>query len=298
MKKSLNLSEPVQIYDFDEEALAATNPGSFDLSAGDSSVADPVSICFGSPASVPPQSPLKSKNDTSDDKDVNPKGDLTLFILTSNTDVYKIYPFLPQQLSVSQNWISKMFNYYSLSFNAESEAGIENQAQFLPTLKFAVLLSAPECNVKEQLPPTLQKGKIVGPLLIKPFPEVLYEDDALQLIPMVNDVLTIVTNHSVLAVFDDQSGGMMFENQVVDENDDGMLTTLELVIFHDSNCDIDSAFLQPNTIGSLVLTTSGPTLLQVDFSEWMTDLQKFQEHQNNNHKLHKLQPHWLMFLFH
>lgn len=252
---------PLQRYDFKQEYENNTSKNAFDF---ESSIVDPVSICFASHSinasfldEVTPNSP---------------QNDLTLFLLTSDSSVYKIFPFFPQRLSVNMEWVSDLFDSTSLSFrslNMEAE-----QATLLPAVKVSAMLEkavSPESIlIRKELPTTYQRGKLTGPLTIESFPEELYAFDAIKLLAMPNDLLIIVFNHAIVAFHRSSQFQMIFEHQNVEPNDTFLL--MDTSIFSPGSGSICTAMIHPVTADSIIVTASNGTVLQVDFSQWMENL--------------------------
>ncbi|KAG7855133.1 hypothetical protein KL919_004900 [Ogataea angusta] len=210
-------------------------------------VIDPVSIAFG------------SNTDT-----VNPRGDLTLLILSSDSSIYKIYPYLPANIAVSSSWLGALFDYASLKYNASGAEDLSTVSM----LKFASLLSQSNghvCTISKVLPSNLSRGKLVGPLSIQPFPDELYEQDALKLIPMENDMFCVLYNRALAVLFDDQDQPMAFDGQRAPDSA-GVVRMVDCALF--GSRTITSAMLLPNKPTSLLLTSSESDLLHVDFADW------------------------------
>ncbi|KAG7765667.1 hypothetical protein KL931_004318 [Ogataea haglerorum] len=210
-------------------------------------VIDPVSLAFG------------SNTDT-----VNPRGDLTLLILSSDSSVYKIYPYLPANIAVSSEWLGALFDYASFKYNASGADDLSTVSM----LKFASLLSQSNGHVRtisKALPSNLSRGKLVGPLSIQPFPDELYEQDALKLIPMENDMFCVVYNKALAVLFDDQDQPMAFDGQRAPDAA-GIVRMVDCALFGSKT--IIGGMLLPNKPTSVLLTSSESDLLHVDFADW------------------------------
>ncbi|KAG7906356.1 hypothetical protein KL906_004448 [Ogataea polymorpha] len=210
-------------------------------------VIDPVSLAFG------------SNTDT-----MNPRGDLTLLILSSDSSIYKIYPYLPANIAVSSSWLGALFDYASLKYNASGAQDLSTVSM----LKFASLLSQSNGHVRainKVLPSSLSRGKLVGPLNIQPFPDELYEQDALKLISMENDMFCVLYNKALTVLFDDQDQPMVFDGHRAADSV-GVVRMVDCLLFGSKT--ITSGMILPNRPTSLLLTSSEADLLHVDFANW------------------------------
>ncbi|ODV83427.1 hypothetical protein CANARDRAFT_203277 [[Candida] arabinofermentans NRRL YB-2248] len=249
-----SIDTPCQVYKFQSEQK-------IDLSSDFNCVVDPVSISFGSC--------------TSDDS-LNPKGDITLFVLTSDTSLYKIYPFLPNELSCSDAWKTSLFDYTTLKLSGVSlnDAQTVDDKFFgqIQMLKFASAISKSNGNtsIAEILPSNLRKGKIMGPFNISLFPDELYAQDALKLVPLQNDLLCILLNQALVVLFDDQEDLMLFDDDEFDLPETEV-TVVECILLQD-DIRLTDAIVQPGSASTLLLTTSTPELLRIDFRPWCSIL--------------------------
>ncbi|KAH3666899.1 hypothetical protein OGAPHI_003349 [Ogataea philodendri] len=221
--------------------------------SGTVDVIDPVSIAFG------------SAKDT-----LNPCGDLTLSILTSDLSIYKIYPYLPANVSVSQEWMDALFDYATMKYNSSKE----KEQEVVLMLKFVMLLSQTNGSFSSQssvLPANLSRGRLSGPLSIQPFPDELYEQDALKLIPLENNLFAVLLNKALVVLFDQQDQPMAFENQNPVQST-GVARVVDCLLF--GSKELVTGFVHPSVPSSLVLTTSVPEIVHVDFSSWWSVLQQ------------------------
>lgn len=260
-----SLDKPVQRYDFKTEYEQNITSNSYDIGY---SIVDPVSICF---ASCQPNSSMV--NELLDDFDHhNPQNDLTLFLLTSDSSIYSIYPFFPYELSVSKEWLADLFDSTSLIFKSTTD-NVE-QSKLLTSVKVSALLaqsSIPDSIiVKSALPSMYTKGKITGPISMESFSEELYAFDAIKLLSLPNDILVIIFNHSIVAFNRSSSMRMIFEYQKI-ESDDNLLL-LDTILFDGKEGSICTATVHPVTHDSILLIGSNGSLIQVDFSQWMDSL--------------------------
>ncbi|GMM48361.1 hypothetical protein DAPK24_049590 [Pichia kluyveri] len=252
---------PLQRYNFNEEYENNLSQAKFDI---DSSVIDPVSICFGSSIT----------NELYEETSNSPQNALTLFLLTSDSSIYKIYPFFPNTLSVSQLWLNDLFDSTSLIFKSIKDE--KEQAQLIPSVKVSALLaksSTPnKIDIKKTLPEANWKGKISGPLPMESFPEDLYSFDAIKLISLPNDILLVIYNNMIVVFSRSTNSKMVFENQNIESGESFLL--LDNIVFDTKKGRICSAMVHPVTSDSLLVTLSNGTILQVDFSQWMDSLAK------------------------
>lgn len=249
---NISLKEYVQ-----RVALHELNTGAFDY---ESSIVDPVSICFGS-----------SKADIfSDSKQLTPQDDITLYLLTSDASIYKIFPFFPSELSVSKEWLSDLFDLTTLTFKTVEDE-IE-QSKLLSSVKVAALLQNTRdplsIVIENTIPAVYRRGKLVGPLCLESFPEDLYAQNAIKLLALPNGVMVIVFDHSVVVFSTNHGSRMIFEHQTGDTEDSFQL--LETLFFDEKHGSIDTATAHPVSNDSIFLTASNGSVIQVDFSQWMS----------------------------
>lgn len=258
---NMSLHSPVQRYDFQKECEKNTSSNSYDLM---DTIIDPVSICF---ASCTPNSAFEFENTTTTSTE-NPQNDLTLFLLTSDASVYKIFPFFPYELSVSNAWLNNLFDSTSLTYNSLNDTS--EQLQMMPTVKATALLAKvsnpSSIIIHDTLPTVYRKGKIAGPLSMESFPEELYAFEAIKLVSLPNDLLVIAFNHTVIVFHRNHNGTMLFENQTTEANDVFLL--LDTIIFSPDKGDICTLTVHPVTCDSVFITASNGSLIHIDFSQW------------------------------
>lgn len=224
---------------------------SFYSSDSTTTIVDPVSICF----------------QPSED----PKGDLTLMLLTADSSLYSIYPFFPNELSVSDEWLTQFSTYNSLL--VQSTQNPENYSKYTTGFKIASLLQQNQksCIISKVLPEKYQKGKVSGPLVITPFPDELYEFDARKIIPLKDDIISVLFDGCIIALNYQSSDLMTFHGQSFESDDKFLL--------------IDAQILDSKKFGKLIDATSHPVskdsvfaitnddkdykLFEVDYSKWL-----------------------------
>ncbi|OWB72308.1 hypothetical protein B5S31_g2015 [[Candida] boidinii] len=303
-------------------------------------IQDPVSICFGS---------------SLDDK-CNPKGDLTLFLLTSDSSIYKIFPFLPSTLSVTHKWTNTLFDYTSIKvMNASkkikeskksslspspspspnkdgnenpltddntntqdlttvinSNKDLENydlNPELTPMLKLSLIISnaAKETirkiedkssrlkyldssnliniNIDELLSNDLKSDMLFGPFNITPFPDFLYDNDALKILPLPNDLVCVVYNKAVAVLMDDQNELMDLNIEYATNSGyfNSVLSMIDCIALDTTtNSNFASAILLPssptssssNKSTAILLTTTDKKLITLDFTQWVSVLTK------------------------
>ncbi|VEU24171.1 DEKNAAC105430 [Brettanomyces naardenensis] len=255
-----SLDTPVQSYKFSTDTDISSSidaETSISANAGFSTLIDPVSISFAT-----------SPDDSSSS---SPEADLTLFILTSDFSIFRIFPFLPANLSVPKDWLLTLFDQSSAQF--KSLADLRLQTQFILTLRFARFLfeTSGDIAIKDVLPNEFRRGKIVGPLPITPFFDELYSMDALKLLPLPNDIVCVVANHSLVALSYEHLSFVVFDHQsTIDSHD--KFTLVDATIFDSGSTAICNGFVRPPLYDAVLLTTSQPGLVLVDYSDWMKPL--------------------------
>jgi hypothetical protein len=256
---NVSLDVPLLRYDFKKEYESNSITNNFDFDF-DSSIVDPVSICF---ASANFQSNSKSNIHN------NPQDDITLFLLTSDASIYKIYPFFPYELSVSKEWLTDLFDSTTLLFKSSDDDS--EQVKLLSSVKISAILSQSKnpqnINIKKELPSIYQNGKITGPLIIDTFSEDLYAFNAIKLLSLPNDIVAIVFDHAIVLFNRNSSYRMIFQNQ--DFTPDDNLLSLDTIIFDTKQGSVLTAFPHPVTQTSIFVITSNDSLIQIDFSKWM-----------------------------
>lgn len=251
---NVSTKRPVIIYNFEKE-----NGFNFDH---DSAVIDPVSICFAS--AYTNYKFKKTEN--------NPQNDITLFLLTSDASLYKIYPFFPNELSVSIEWLTDLFDSASLAFKS-----VENErekTEHLTSLKIAALLCKVDDShsivIDKVLPRQFQKGKIAGPISMESYPEDLYTYNALKIIPLLNDILVVVYDQAIAVFHRAACLKMSCASEKFETGES--LQILDTVFIDPNQGSILTATPHPTTADSLFVTASNGTILQIDFSQWMNCL--------------------------
>lgn len=262
---NLSLNTPVQRYNFEKEYELNKSRNTYDLSG---TIVDPVSICF---ASCPINTAYEFET-IGQSSNNSPQNDLTLYLLTSDASIYKIYPFFPYELSVSSEWISNLFDTTTLVF--KSLKNNKEQLQMMPSIKVcSYLLNSQDSKnivINQILPSVYRKGKITGPLSMESFPEELYAFEALKILSLPNDILVIIFNHTVIVFNRILTSTMIFENQNT-EPDDSLLL-LDSLIFNENSNEICTAMIHPVTRDSIFVTGSNGSLIQIDFSQWFDSL--------------------------
>lgn len=260
---NVSLKVPTQRFDFKKEYeknVSTSKSSNFDF---DSSIVDPVSICFAS-SSIHPDFKSGSNN--------SPQNDITLFLLTSDASIYKIYPFFPSELSVSKEWLTDLFDSTTIlfkSFDNEIE-----QSTLLSSVKVAAILAqssnSESIYIRKELPLIYQRGKVTGPITIETFPEDLYSFNAIKLLSLPNDIMVIVFDFGIVVFNRNTSCRMIFENQSVEPDD--KLLLLDSIMFSPNNGTICTAQIHPVSHDSIFVTASNGSLIQIDFSQWMDSL--------------------------
>lgn len=213
---------------------------------------DPVSICF-QPSG-------------------DPKGDLTLLILTADSSVYSIYPFFPHQLSVPENWISRysLYNQVLVQTNASSE----HYSKYVTGYKISTLLKENQdaCFINEIIPQQYQRGKISGPIAIKPFPEELYNYEARKLVPLKDDFVSIVFDNCVCSLLYQSDGFMTFDGQTYSgENEDLKLIDAQIIdqVKYGKLIDAVPHPVTRDSILSISNLKTNYSVIQIDYSRWL-----------------------------
>ncbi|PRT53925.1 Nucleoporin NUP82 [Wickerhamiella sorbophila] len=151
--------------------LARDHTGTFDATT---TAGDAVSLAFG--------------------KD-NTTGPMTLFLATSDGDIYGVCPFLPAEFKLSRHQIANLLNYAlatdfhlrsaPLSLDGVDQIRAEqNVAKRQLNWVQEIMKEASEFTKEEDvvlLRPSRPVVAIQGPLSIAPFPDVLYDDEVLDL---------------------------------------------------------------------------------------------------------------------
>lgn len=215
-------------------------------------IVDPVSICF------------QPSGDS--------KADLTLMLLTADSSLYTIYPFFPNELSVSPEWMTQFATYNSLL--VQSTENPESYSKYTTGAKIASLLmqNQESCIISKILPERYLKGKISGPLAITPFPDELYGFDARKLVPLKDDIVCMILDGCIVALNYHSSDQMVFQGQSFESEDKFLLIDAQIV---DSNKfgKLVDAVSHPVSKDSLFVTTSGAAghkVLEADYSAWLS----------------------------
>lgn len=229
----------------------------------DSQVIDPVSICFASAYT----NPLYGNTNN------NPQNDLTLFLLTSDASLYKIYPFFPNELCVSRQWLTDLFDSTTMVFNSIDDE--QAQTEYMASLEITALLCKAEdpesIQVSNLIPKALRKAKLSGPICIEVFPDELYSYNAIKLLSLPNDIIAIVFDEAVALFSRSVCFKMIYSKKI--ETDES-LQLLDTVFINPEQGSILTATLHPVTSDSIFLSASNGTILQLDFSSWTSSLTK------------------------
>lgn len=242
---------PIKTYPF---VSGSKFNSSFYSSESTTNIIDPTSICF-QPSG-------------------DPKGDLTLMLLTADSSLYTIYPFFPNELSVSDEWLNEFATYNSLLIQSTEDA--ESYSKFTTGFKIATLLQQNQksCIISDVLPQRYQQGKISGPLPISPFPDELYEFDARKLVPLAEDIVSIVFNGCVIALNYQSSDLMTFQGQSF-ESEDSFLLIDAVLLNSAKHGEIIDAVPHPvskDSVFAITKTKEEFKLFQIDYSEWLPTL--------------------------
>lgn len=243
-------SQPVQSYPFTDDSKNSA----FINNDFDSSIIDPVSITF--------------------EKSSESKGDLTLLLLTADASLYCVYPFFPNQMSVSKAWLESLANYHSLLFKMSET--VQLQTNLARSFKVSAFLQQTngEFYIKSTLPEKYRKGKITGPLAIRPFPDELYGFDAVKILALKSEVLAIVFNHCVTTITFEHSGVMVFEGQKYEPNEFDQLLMIEAQVLDEKYGEIITSESHFSEVSLLLTCKTNDiySLIQIDYSKWINKL--------------------------
>lgn len=254
-----NLSEPVYTQRFVPDSKEDNNPNSRKLSMYSANsisiVVDPVSIAFGS---------LKPE-------DSNPEAAITLFVLTSDFSIYRIYPFFPSRLDVSEKFVLSYFDSVAAKFQSLKET--REQTKFMKTLKMAATLCKQDmpCFINEFLPKNFIHGEFAGPIAMQSFADDLYEQHMLKLLSLPGGLLSVIGEASAVIMYYQSDGNCYFEGDSSTLSDSLMI--MDTTLFK-SQFKVCTGFIRPVTNDALVLVTSKPSMVLVDYSEWMSPFMK------------------------
>ncbi|GMF82494.1 unnamed protein product [[Candida] boidinii] len=142
----------------------------------------------------PSPSPNKDGNENPLTDDNTNTQDLTT-VINSNKDLenYDLNPELTPMLKLSL-----------IISNAAKETirKIEDKSSRLKYLDSSNLINI---NIDELLSNDLKSDMLFGPFNITPFPDFLYDNDALKILPLPNDLVCVVYNKAVAVLMDDQN---------------------------------------------------------------------------------------------
>ncbi|TID23843.1 hypothetical protein CANINC_003135 [Pichia inconspicua] len=254
-------TKKIMAYDINQSSLHRVIPFSMAtiFDAFDCQVIDPVSICFASAYTE------GTKN--------NPQNDLTLLLLTSDASLYKIYPFFPNELCVSRQWLTDLFDSTTMVFNSIEDEQI--QTEFMDSLEITALLYKAEdpqsIRVKSLIPRNLREAKIAGPICIEIFPDELYSYNATKILPFPNDIIAVVFDQAIVLFSRAVSLKMICSKKI--ETDES-IQLLETIFINSEQGSILTANIHPVTFDSLFVLASNGAILQLDFSLWMSSLTK------------------------
>lgn len=238
-------------------------------------VDDPVAITFGSEDSL--------------------NGQLILYILNSEGDVFSIYPFYPREIAVSKDQIEELLNETILLTNriVDSDSNVLekksaiNQLKFVKHLWAQVPTAQTETRGTQRLlvlkPDSSQSMVTQGPYSIEPFPDTLYTDNATG-ISFVNcgsvDILIIACEKSgLLFLLPDWNITMKFRNQDFEEfvilNESGEFApSLTLLEFKKSQHPAQIS-LSPFTCKNKVFLKRENCIYKVDLELWANELESY-----------------------
>ncbi|GME71184.1 unnamed protein product [[Candida] boidinii] len=142
-------------------------------------------------------------------------------------------------------------------------------------------------NIDELLPNDLKSDMLFGPFNITPFPDFLYDNDALKILPLPNDLICIVYNKAVAVLMDDQNELMDLNIEYATKSGyfNSILSMVDCItIDSTTGSNFASALLLPSSPSSpsassikstaILLTTTDNKLITLDFTPWVSILTK------------------------
>ncbi|ODQ64867.1 hypothetical protein NADFUDRAFT_46706 [Nadsonia fulvescens var. elongata DSM 6958] len=269
----INYEQPEFSYDLSTLGCNGSNVGA---SFSTNTIIDPVSITFGASSDI--------------------MGLITLYVLSSDGDIYSLCPWMPSQAVLSRESIEQMFDF-AVSMEQEArQSNISNnnnpqrrrylrQLDWVSRLWNQIPLAIAETrfslinsSVVEELlivkkPALFSNIAPAGPYTVSPFPDVLYEGEAVDFssvdIGAMSGLIVAYSNGLIATLLSDNSTITYFADDAnIDRNTDEVSPeTLSLVESIQLPLQHSLIYQNPQVPFSFFVVTE-TTIFKVDYAAW------------------------------